>query len=932
MDLTQRKLNKSEWESIEIPVNDKEKSILQLIMNGTEDVNIRFNDAISLLSFLKVENSVEMEDYLFVKYFSIRLNSIKKENGLNDDKKNLIQPKVKKADLIRLERNEVSKIPIVYETVMIDIVEQLLKFKTKKDKKWLFYYFTLYKLNKNTIINLNRHIKDFVNKIIIDFEEEMDMTYMIENSVEYIEKNDMLLKYADLMLYEHQKEIFTIMKNQYFKERQNNFTMEIEYQREKAIRKENKNSDDDDRDSDSDSDEDAHFKSSVSIPVWIPKLVLYIAPTGTGKTLTPLGISNNFRVIFVCAARHVGLALAKAAISVGKKIAFGFGCSSADDIRLHYFAAKEYKKNSRTGGIGKVDNSVGDKVEIMICDVKSYLCAMYYMLAFNPAENIVTYWDEPTIAMDCETHELHSYINKNWSDNLIPNVILSSATLPKIYEISDTINNFIKKFPRAQIHNIVSHDCKKSIPIVDKNGYVILPHFLSQEYEQILEIVEHSEKNLTLLRYFDLEEVVNFILFVEKNKFYAFQNLKIDRNFASLDDINMQNIKLHYLKLLKNVMSGTWGAIYITLMSGRKKRIVCNNSVDEKGNAIRKTSSIGPGTTIFNISNVNSGKPLTKMVSEQALPSTLKDYEKEKDKEPESGNCAIYVSTKDAYTLTDGPTIFLAEDVEKIAKFCIQQANIPSKAMDTILEKIEFNNRVNEKIDELEKQLEYLEEKNSSRTLESDGGGKYGGKNYSKKSDNKKSDFMPNENNKEFSKINNELDMLRSMIKPAELNETFVPNKTLHLKKWAEVFDNSCAFTSDIDEEIVVEIMMLKNVLDSWKILLLMGIGVFTNHPDITYTEIMKKLADQQKLYMIIASSDYIYGTNYQFCHGYLSKDLTLTQEKMVQALGRIGRSNIQQKYSIRLRDNEQIKKLFYVEMDKPEVKNMNRLFGDILV
>jgi hypothetical protein len=125
--------------------------------------------------------------------------------------------------------------------------------------------------------------------------------------------------------------------------------------------------------------------------------------------------------------------------------------------------------------------------------------------------------------------------------------------------------------------------------------------------------------------------------------------------------------------------------------------------------------------------------------------------------------------------------------------------------------------------------------------------------------------------------------------------------------------------------------MMLKNVADSWKILLLMGIGVFTNHPDITYTEIMKKLADHQKLYMIIASSDYIYGTNYQFCHGYLSKDLTLTQEKMVQALGRIGRSNIQQTYSVRLRDDEQIKKLFYEELNKPEVKNMNALFGSRL-
>ena len=105
---------------------------------------------------------------------------------------------------------------------------------------------------------------------------------------------------------------------------------------------------------------------------------------------------------------------------------------------------------------------------------------------------------------------------------------------------------------------------------------------------------------------------------------------------------------------------------------------------------------------------------------------------------------------------------------------------------------------------------------------------------------------------------------------------------------------------------------------------------MFTNHKNIRYTEIMKKLADEQKLYMIIASSDYIYGTNYSFCHGYLSKDLNLTQEKIIQALGRIGRNNIQQDYTLRFRDNEHINKLFTTETEKPEIINMNRLFNSI--
>jgi hypothetical protein len=124
--------------------------------------------------------------------------------------------------------------------------------------------------------------------------------------------------------------------------------------------------------------------------------------------------------------------------------------------------------------------------------------------------------------------------------------------------------------------------------------------------------------------------------------------------------------------------------------------------------------------------------------------------------------------------------------------------------------------------------------------------------------------------------------------------------------------------------------MLLKDVEDSWKILLLLGIGVFTQHKSSSYTEIMKTLADQQKLYLIIADSDYIYGTNYQFCHGYLSKDLELTQEKIIQALGRIGRNNIQQEYSARFRDNAQIATLFtrFNSEDKPEVINMNQLFN----
>ena len=95
-----------------------------------------------------------------------------------------------------------------------------------------------------------------------------------------------------------------------------------------------------------------------------------------------------------------------------------------------------------------------------------------------------------------------------------------------------------------------------------------------------------------------------------------------------------------------------------------------------------------------------------------------------------------------------------------------------------------------------------------------------------------------------------------------------------------------------------------------------------------SYTELMKKLAHSQKLYMVVATSDYIYGTNYQFCHGYIGKDLgEMSQEKCIQAMGRVGRNRLQQSYSIRFRDDGLIRRLFREEVDRPEVENMGRLF-----
>jgi len=888
MDLKQRKLNKSEWNSIEIPVSKNEIDILNMIIKGYNDVNIKVNNNNSIFMFLKIEYSEKMEDYIYNKYIRERGDKIEVDllNVNKEYKKMKIDGDIKlnSGDKIRLERfdDNIIKKNDIYEYVLLNHMEKIIyyfKNLTENKKLFHFHYFTLYKLTKNNIVKLNRHIIELTGRVLNIFQESISILTIIENGYEFIERNDNLLKYDDLMLYEHQKNIFIESK------------------------KPN------------------------------PKLMLYMAPTGTGKTLTPIALSEHKKIIFVCAARHVGLALARAAISVNKKIAFAFGCASADDIRLHYFAAKEYTINRRTGGIGKVDNSVGDNVEIIICDIKSYLPAMYYMLAFFQAEDIIMYWDEPTITMDYKEHEFHATIRKNWKKNIIPNVVLSSATLPKLNELDETIPNFLNKFKGAEICNIVSHDCKKSIPIINKDGYVVLPHYLDENYNKILQIARHCDNYLTLLRYFDLKEVVEFISYVNYNNLGT-SKTRLERHFETLNDINMKNIKIYYIHLLQNIVKDKWTLVYNHFKLQRKPRIMENNTIDPKGNKLSKIRSIGPGVigsdanSIIAKSSKLSGAPLTRLFSEQVPKTTTAQTQ------VASGTSGVYFTTKDSYTLTDGPTIFISNDIEKIAKFYIQQANIPAIVMDDIMKKIEFNNVINEKLYELESEVEIIKEAADKRAKNEvvgfNGGNKITGRTKSNKDLKKMSKDVPEEfvNKGAISKLTQEITSLRSMIKSAVLNDGFIPNRKLHLDKWADGIDAKGAFTCNIDEQVVSDIMALKGVDNLWKVLLMMGIGVFINHENITYTEIMKKMADEQKLYMIIASSDYIYGTNYQFCHGFLSKDLDLTQEKIIQAMGRIGRNNIQQNYTIRFRDDEQILKLFTSETDKPEIINMNILFN----
>jgi len=820
MDLTQNKLSRSEWESIEVPSSSEEKAILKMMIDGFHHADIHTNKNQSLYSFTKIEKTDETEMLLFERYFKDTMEKSIKKYGKNiTSQTNTMHgapiKKMKSADMIRinnLETNIKENKQHIYEFVLLELFHELLKNLHKNKPQFALYLYTLRRLEQNSIHCVNQHVASTINRYLIHAEMRIDADDIIKNAYNFIERNSYLLKYQDLTLFEHQQKLFGLF----------------------------------------DSDEQV-----------APKLVLYTAPTGTGKTISPVGLSEGKRIIFVCVARHIGLALAKACISVEKKIAFAFGCKDETDIRLHYFSAVNYTKNRRSGGIGKVDNSVGTNVEIMICDVQSYLTSMNYMLKFNPVEQLVTYWDEPTITMDYDEHDLHSAIHQNWKENKIPNMVLSCATLPSEDEIKSVFADFQDKFEQAEIHTIKSYDCRKSIPMINKQGFAVVPHLLYENYAELVECVHYCKENLTLLRYFDLKEIIRFIEYVTTNEF-VLPCVEFEEHFQRIADVTMNSIKFYYLEVLSHCKPESWTTVY-------------NYMKNTQLSNFDKATQSGFGETKLNTNPNSKG---------------------------------ILLTTSDAHTLTDGPTIFLCEDVKKIGNFYMQQSNIPTVMFQSILHNISKNDEIIHKITYLENAIANKETKVGADNEETSA---------------RESGRLCHESQQWM----NQIEKMRKEIKLISLDASHVPNSVAHQKLWTpdnEVREN--AFVASLDEEHTRTIMSL-NIDNHLKVLLLLGIGMFIENVDVKYMELMKQLASEQRLFIIIASSDYIYGTNYQFCHGFIGKDLTkMTQQKTLQALGRIGRNNIQQDYSVRFRDDNMISQLFKPAEHNVEATNMCKLFS----
>ena len=229
MDTTQQsKLTKAEWESVEIQVPEDEKYILELIIAGYSDVNIKHNSNKSLFSYTKVDKSEMIESYFYTRFFREKVLEIVKISksiytsiaNFDSTIKNIKIDKLKTADSIRINNMSLNADSVssnIIEYVLLNFVKEMITLFYAENRNYAFYLYTLIQLQTISVDHINKHVLNFVDICIQYINSKTILSNIIKNAYEFIEKNPNVFKYGDISLYDHQKRLFNVFRQSHEK-------------------------------------------------------------------------------------------------------------------------------------------------------------------------------------------------------------------------------------------------------------------------------------------------------------------------------------------------------------------------------------------------------------------------------------------------------------------------------------------------------------------------------------------------------------------------------------------------------------------------------------------------------------------------------------------------------------------------------------------
>ena len=125
MDLTQKKLSRTEWNSIEIPVSSREKEILKLILQGYDNLQIEYCTCKTIQQLLKTEQTSEMDYHLFQLFLEQEVKKDIKKHGIDFTVKPC-KTKIKKKDQIRVDNFKSHIDTNAYEFLLQKLIHGIL--------------------------------------------------------------------------------------------------------------------------------------------------------------------------------------------------------------------------------------------------------------------------------------------------------------------------------------------------------------------------------------------------------------------------------------------------------------------------------------------------------------------------------------------------------------------------------------------------------------------------------------------------------------------------------------------------------------------------------------------------------------------------------------------------------------------------------------
>jgi len=516
-------------------------------------------------------------------------------------------------------------------------------------------------------------------------------------------------------------------------------------------------------------------------------MIFYKTLPGLGKTSMILSICNYIRkskldlkVIFCCSdiLESVRVQVLRTMFNFGIK----FGTANAN-----------LKKNEY-----KITNSWNcpndDDRELIVGDYLSI-----YLILKEAKHKYLLFFDEPTVLTD----QLKNTNTLNYLCKILyytpKHIILSSATLPLVDELSLIVENYKNKYPGGVVKEVLSNKTLIGCIIKDFNNNIITPHSQCNTQKELEELLIKIKKFPLLGKFYTLPFLMNL------NNFMKMYNKNID--IETIESFDQESVLENILLLLERV-----------------------TTLDT--DAFTKFKTI-------QISDIN----------ENVYDTTRLDINYDK---------VI-------------PSKFLTGHAFKYFGCCLVASDDPYEYVKNNLFEV----------------LEKIKEKVNIRSVHKD---------YEKyKKEVKKFNVLEEAIKQKYSSeevINEKLEILYKTQPKYNFNKSLEINSHDHIKsfaKYVKSYDNTMLKNSIQHEALDITEYTID---DNLKMLLYMGVGVYSKSLDSDYTaKVLEMLADRELAY-IFADESFCYGANYQISNVIISDDIGNTHSinTILQLIGRTSR------------------------------------------